>query len=389
MNDVQRVYLDHAATSWPKSEAVARAVYEATTQFSTAGRGAYRSAMAADAIMQDARRALATLVAAPSPACISIHSSGTAALNAAIHGLLKPGDHVVTTAAEHNSVLRPLAHLSEHAGVRVSHVPCDDRGRVSANDVVAAIRDDTTLVAITHASNVTGAVQPVAEIGDHVKSHRAALLIDAAQTVGYLPIDVQAMNADFLAAPGHKGIGGPLGTGFLYASERFHNTLMTTIQGGTGSQSESLEMPSEYPAKVEAGNANVPAIAGLLTALRELQVEDNRVRLRELSRLMHETIDQINGLKLYSDPGELAIASVGSSEISPADLAVVLDTEFRIECRAGFHCAALIHKFLQSEHGGTLRLSAGHASTKKEITMACDALKAIALSVSEHTKQTP
>ena len=371
-----RIYLDQAATSWPKSDDTLAAMDRYARQCgAAAGRGNYRSATHADAIIAATRREIARQIHAPSGQCISLHSSGTAALNAAIHGLLREGDHVVTTAAEHNSVLRPLHHLQQHAGVDLTIVDCDDVGRVSAERVLAAVVDRTRLVAVTHASNVTGVIQPIDVIAERLRSHHALLLCDAAQTFGYLPIDVSKTAVDLLAAPGHKGSGGPLGTGFLYAHPQCQPLIRATIQGGTGSDSESLEMPFDYPAKLEAGNLNVPALAGWKAALEsEPSIASVSKHCRQIAGRLHDRLGRIEGLRVYGEPGDLPVVSVTAADLSPADLAAILDAEYGIETRAGLHCAGLIHQAVGSSPLGTLRISAGAPTTIAEVDAVVDAL---------------
>ena len=387
MTNGRRIYLDHAATSWPRHDACLQAMDKAARTTGAAGRGAYQSAAKAQSHIDHVRRELASLINAESPDCISLHTSGTTALNAMIHGLVAAGDHVVTTAADHNSVLRPLDYLSNCSHIELTVVDCDQTGRVAEQDVVNAVRDDTALVVMTHASNVTGAVQPIAQVANALAEHAAMFAVDAAQTCGCLPINVSASKIDLLAAPGHKSAGGPLGTGFLFVTPDLHERISPTIQGGTGSVSESLEMPTRYPDKLEAGNINVPAMAGWtagLQAIKETGVASIAKHLAELSRQLHEGLGRIDGVRLFSESGELAIASFQMEGASPSDLAAILDAEFGVEARSGLHCAALIHKFIQSGLDGTLRLSGGHATTRDEIQTAVDAVDNIANQLRQH-----
>lgn len=379
MNHRTRVYLDHAATSWPKSETVIAAMTDFLRDCgAAAGRGGYASAAAADAIVTTVRRQIASLLGAPSSDCVSFHSNGTTALNAAIHGVLRPGDHVVTTAAEHNSVLRPLHVLQQRDVITLDVAPVDPRGCVDPEVMLGLLRDNTRLVAITHASNVTGAVQPLESIAAALRERSTLLLCDAAQTFGTLPINVDGI--DLLASPGHKASGGPLGTAFLYIHPAVADHVVPSIQGGTGSQSESLEMPVAMPGKLEAGNLNVPALAGWSAALRELVeegIESRRQRAAELAERLHRGLRELDGLTLHGSGNALPIASVTLNDLSPTDAAAILDAEFGIETRAGMHCAALIHPQIGSQSAGTLRLSAGHTTTDAEIDAAIQALKAV------------
>ncbi len=382
MNRKDRIYLDHAATSWPKADSVLEAMNRFARECgAAAGRGGYRSAAAADAVVSSLRRSIAQRIGASNSDCISFHSSGTAALNAAIHGVLRPGDHVVVSAADHNSVLRPLNHLSQTQGVRLTVVPTDHSGLVDFQTLIASISSDTRLVALTHASNVTGAVQPIAELGEYLRSHNAWFLCDAAQTFGTIPISVEEVGIDLLAAPGHKSSGGPLGTAFLYVAPHLHSGFISWMQGGTGSQSESLEMPTSMPSMLEAGNLNVPALAGWAEALQSWRSSDEVNRRMEhaarLAERLHAGLGQIDHLRVHGRPGILPVASVTIEDLAPSDAAAVLDAEFGIETRAGMHCAARIHSHLGTESGGTLRISAGHTSTESEIDAVIEALSTI------------
>lgn len=393
---MHRTYLDHAATSWPKDAAVLDAMDRfARTVGATAGRGGYASASAANAIVAQTRHAIATIINAEDDACISIHDGGTSALNAAIHGVLRDGDHVVTTAAEHNAVLRPIHHWQAHRGVTVTVVPTDRYGTVSADDVIAAVTADTRLVTLTHASNVTGAVQPVGEVGRAMADHPAIFLCDAAQTFGVLPIDVAADRIDLLAAPGHKCSGGPFGTGFLYAAKRIHDSIMPWCQGGTGSQSESLAMPTTMPSMLEAGNRNVPALAGWLVALQTLAPEtiaDRGIASAKVAASMRDRLGEIDGVKVLAPPTSmlptstlptpsLPIASLIVEDLDPGDLAAILDAEFGIETRSGLHCAALIHDFIGSAPRGTLRISGHHGTTAADVDAVVTAVQEIVAGV--------
>ncbi|TWT54638.1 putative cysteine desulfurase [Rubripirellula amarantea] len=386
----QRIYLDHAATSYPKANGVLEAMdHFARSCGATAGRGGYTSARTADQVVAKLRQKLAEFVGAESSSCISFHASGTAALNAAIQSTLRPGDHVVTTAAEHNSVLRPLHHLQKHNDVKLTIVPVDSDGLVDVAEVLAATTSKTRLVAVTSASNVTGCVEPIAEIGQRLKDRSAIFLCDAAQTLGVLPIDVTAMGIDLLAAPGHKGMGAPAGTAMLYANQSLHEVMQPIIQGGTGSQSESLDMPEQMPAKMEAGNLNIPALAGWLAAAESLnsdELERRRIYHGELAALLYDGLRQVDGVTLFGQTGPLPIASMAINGMDVGDLSMILDSDFSIETRSGYHCAALIHSHIGSSAGGTLRMSAGSTTTRQDIETAIDAVKVISTKMQEFSQ---
>jgi len=379
-SELPRVYLDHAATGWPKPERVYAAMDRfARSTGASAGRGGYRSAAIADEVIASCRRRLARLIGADQPQRIAFFSNGTTALNAAIGGVVSAGDHVVTTVTEHNSVLRPLQWLSRERGVRLDIVGCDASGQVDPAEVLARVTPQTRLVAISHGSNVTGAVQDVAAIGQQLQATETLLLCDAAQTLGYLSIDLQTLGVDLLAAPGHKGACGPLGTGMLYVSSKAQPRLRPTLFGGTGSSSQSLEMPASMPGMLEPGNLNVTAIAGWdagLEALAEEPAENRQRRCSELADELRRGLSALPGTHAIIG-NRLPIASLTFEQLDVSLAATLLDTEFGIEVRSGLHCAALIHDALGTAPGGTLRLSAGHTTTASDIAQATTALAEI------------
>jgi len=380
-NPAARVYLDHAATGWPKPESV----YEAMDRFArqtgaAAGRGAYRSATLADEAVASCRRRIARSIGVSDPSRIAFFSNGTTALHAAIFGVIRDGDHVVTTAIEHNSVLRPLEWLRGHRGVVVDVVPCDAAGRVDPADVLGRVRPHTRLVAISHASNVTGAVQDIAALGRQLASRDTLLLCDAAQTLGYLPIDVSPLGIDLLAAPGHKGACGPLGTGMLAVSEKAAVWLRPTLFGGTGSASESLDMPRNLPTMLEPGNLNVPALVGWDAGLAELAKITPQRHSESQDRIAAElrrVVSSIPGVEVIGGD-RLPIVSLTFGGADVGLVATLLDTEFAIEVRSGLHCAGLIHSHLGTSPHGTLRVSGGHGTTVDEIARLGDAIGEIA-----------
>ena len=374
-----RIYLDHAATSWPKLAGATEAAIEFVQNCgATNGRGSYRSAQVADRWISDARRAVARLINAPDSNCIALCNSGTHALNAALHGLLREGDHVVTTALEHNSVLRPLSQLVKAGRIAMTVVDCTSNGSVNAASIDAAMKPATRWIVVGHASNVTGAVQTIGPIANVARLHGAGLLVDASQTLGYLPIDVQALGIDVLAAAGHKGLRAWAGTGVLYVALKLQADLQSLMSGGTGSASELINVDSNWPQSVEVGNLNLPGIVSLAVAAREADTSQN---WRPLYLELRDGLKAITKLKLFfADDAATAIPvlslSVEGWDIH--DLASVLDANFGIEARAGLHCAALVHNHIGTQaNGGTLRLSLGHESTSTEVQAALDALRTL------------
>jgi cysteine desulfurase / selenocysteine lyase len=372
---MRRVYLDHAATSWPKPPGVVKAMVEYQEECgAAAGRGSYRSASRANQIVLSVRRKLAELIGAGSANDIALLHNGTAALNLALAGTLQPGDHVVTTAIEHNSVLRPLAALRKRIGIEFSVVSSDASGAVDPSDVAKAISPQTKWIVVSHASNVTGCIQPIEAIAAIAKRASVRLLVDAAQTLGYLPIDVQAMGIDMLAAPGHKGACGMLGTGLLYAHPDIAETIVSPWPGGTGTESEQLEGPFAWPAGVEAGNANLPALAAWNFGLDWLMDKPISQRWSETESMLLRLRDILDGASLgtiighASKTSSVPVVSLAVKNMACSDLAAVLDSAFQIEVRSGMHCAALIHDFIGTKAlGGTLRLSLGHTSTMADL----------------------
>lgn len=388
-----RVYLDNAATSWPKPPAVYEAVDRYLRQVGApAGRSGYEEATAVAQLVQKTRSELAALVGLADPSHIIFTLNGTDSLNLVLHGLLREGDHVVTTVVEHNSVLRPLAHLQAARGIAVTHVACNAEGVVDTEEVRAALTPATRLVAIIHASNVTGALQPVAQIGKLAHEAGALVLCDAAQTVGHVPVDMNAINVDFLAAPGHKGLMGPLGTGVLAIRPGLADALDSIRQGGTGSRSEQVLQPSELPDKFEAGNLNVPGIAGLAAGIAYLKAEGIPAiesRGQQLIDRLLTGLSGIDGLRVLGPAkagDRVPLVSVALEGYDPQEVALVLDAAHRIQVRAGLHCAPLMHQALGTQAGGgTVRISLGAFTTVAEVDAVVSALAEMASVHSEAT----
>jgi len=386
MSNHKRIYLDNAATSWPKPEAVYAIIDRYLRDLGApAGRSAYREANEVERLINDARRRLAELLGAEEPSRVVFTCNCTDSLNLALHGILRNGDHVVTSVAEHNSVLRPLRYLEETADVQVTRVGCGSDGIIDPEDIRAAIRPNTRLIALVHASNVTGALQPVCEIGRLAREHDVRYLVDAAQSVGHVPVDVREIGADLLAGPGHKGLMGPLGIGFLYIAPGVEDRLRPIRQGGTGTQSVIDQQPSTMPDKYESGNHNVPAILGLgaaLECLAERGLQDIRRHDQDLTRALVEGIQSIDGVTIHG-PAELArrvgVVSTTIEGHDPQDLAMMLDTAYSIQVRAGLHCAPLMHQALSTaDGGGTVRLSLGAFNTNEDVQAAVKAIREIA-----------
>lgn len=384
---MQRVYLDNAATSWPKPEAVYAAVDGYLRHNGApAGRGTTAEAGEVERHVMSARRAVATIIGAADPHRIVFTAGGTDSLNLALHGILREGGHVVTTAVEHNSVLRPLRALEDAGHVTVTRVPCDATGTVAPEAIAAALRRETKLVALNQASNVTGALQPAAEIGRLTRDGKILFLLDAAQTLGKLPSDVGALGVDLLAASGHKGLLGPLGTGVLYVGPGVEQRLAAVRQGGTGTASERDVQPGTLPQKYESGNLNVPGIVGLAAGCRwvlDRGVAAIREHVNMLTTRLRNGLEAIEGVRLWG-PRDAArrvgIVSISLDCYDPQELAALLETAYRVQTRAGLHCAPLVHQALGTlAGGGTLRFSPGPFTTVEEIDLAIAAVSQIAV----------
>lgn len=377
------IYLDNAATSHPKPEAVYRAVDEALRAGGNPGRGGHRLALAAGRRLLQAREALAQLLGASDPARIIFTTSATDALNLAVKGLLRPGDHCITTAAEHNALRRPLAALARQ-GVKVTWLPVSPEGLVDPAAVQAAVRPGVTrLIALAHGSNVTGALQPLADLAEVAHRAGAFFLVDAAQTAGCRPIHVGRLGIHLLAAPGHKGLLGPQGTGLLYVDPAV--PLRPVREGGTGFLAQEEEQPAIFPEGFESGTANTPGIAGLgagAAFLLEQGVEAVARREEELTAALVEGLRAIPGVTVYgpADPARrCGVVCFNVAALDPAEVEERLDTEFGILGRSGLHCNPGAHAALGTlSRGGAMRLSPGYFTTANEIDAAVRAVAAIA-----------
>lgn len=374
-------YLDNAATSWPKPESV----YQAVDLFmrevgATPGRGGHRREEEAARIADEARAAVAELIHAPDPQNVAFTMNATQAINMALKGLLQPGDHVITSSIEHNALWRPLKAL-ERRGVAVTAVPCAGDGLLDPAEVEVAMRPSTRLIALLHASNVLGTILPVAEIGALAHHHGIPFLVDAAQTAGAYPIDMQAMNIDLLAFPGHKGLLGPHGTGGLVVGSGIK--LETWIEGGSGTESAPETMPESLPLRLEAGTQNAAGIAGLLAGVRfvlEQGVEKIRAHEMALTTLLMDKLRAAPGLTLLgpADPAQrTSVVSVTIEGYVPEQIADVLDQVYDVATRAGLHCAPQAHRTAGTLESGALRFSPGYFNTTDEIHEAAEALLSI------------
>lgn len=366
------IYLNNAATSWPKpDEVLDRMVWAARELMAAPGRG---GASMVERVIFESREAIARLIGAADSSRIIFTCNATQALNLAICGLLQPGDHVVTTSMDHNSVARPLARMEDNSGVTVTRVQADREGRVAPEAVLEALRPDTALLVLTHASNVTGTIQPLEQITGELlawSGRRPLVLVDAAQSIGILPIDVSASGIDLLAAPGHKALYGPSGTGFLYVAEGV--TLDPLIEGGTGGLSTMRRQPELLPERYESGTPNIPGIAALGKAVEYIgKMGLERIRRHEagLTALLLRALAELPGVTVYGpgDPEQqLAVVSFTLEGLDPAEVGGFLEETAGIRVRVGLHCSPLSHQTIGSYPEGTVRVSPGIFNTESDV----------------------
>lgn len=376
------IYFDNAATTFPKPQSV----YDRMDKFIRAeaanpGRSGHRMAVEAEAVIERARNEIAKLFGVKDPHRIVFTLNCTDALNMAIKGVLENGGHVVSTQLEHNSVLRPLNALVKAGRISLTRVPHSKEGVVDPADVRKSLRNDTRLVVMTHASNVTGSIQPVREIGRMLKASDAWFLVDAAQTAGCFPIDVEADGIDMLAFPGHKALFGPMGTGGLYVGPRVKLTAWR--EGGTGGDSKSPTQPEELPFFLEGGTPNAVGIAGLSEGARFIFQEGiEKIRRHEcrLIKKLREGLQSIPGVTLFGpSDAEKSTSTLALSLncLEPQELGAILDQSFGIAARAGLHCAPLIHQSLGTYPAGCLRFSPGYFNTEEDVAAAVAAIREI------------
>jgi len=375
------IYLDHAATSWPKPPEVIPPMADFLEQAGgNPGRSGHRLSVAAGRMVYEAREAVAGLLHAPDPLRVIFTLNATHAINLALRGLLEPGDRVVTTGMEHNAVMRPLRAL-EQRGVTVVVVPCAPDGSLNAADVGRALAPGTRLVVVNHASNVVGTLAPVAEVAALAHADGALLLVDAAQTAGVLPMDIEALGIDLLAFTGHKGLQGPPGTGGLVLGKRVDASLLRPLlHGGTGSRSEFEAQPEFLPDKFESGTPNGVGIAGLGVGIQWVMargVEAIRQHEIALTRRLIEGLGNIPGVQVYGPTDAAQRTAVVSFTVEGrrvSEIGLRLDEEHDVLCRVGLHCAPAAHKTLGTFPQGTVRLAPGASNTLAEIDAAVDAV---------------
>ena len=360
------IYLDNAATSYPKPRCVTDAMAAAVIRCgANPGRGGHRLSLAAGRIVEGCREAIAQMLGESDSSRVAFAASTTDALNMAIHGVLRPGDHVVSTLIEHNSVLRPLSELSRAGVITLTLIPPDGQGHIRAQEIERAMLPRTRLVAMTHMSNVLGMAQDAAAVGEVCRRRGALLLLDCAQTAGHLPLAPSVWGVSLLAMPGHKGLLGPHGTGALWAAPGVE--VAPLRQGGTGSASESMFQPRMMPDALESGTLNLPGIAGLHAGLRVALArrEEAHARCLALCALLREELMNLPGVRVYTQPGA-SLVSFNLPGVGSQEAADLLDRQ-DMAVRGGLHCAPGAHRFLGTLESGAVRVSPGLYNTRENI----------------------
>lgn len=372
------IYMDNAATTLQKPECVAKAVVNAMNSFGNAGRGLNDASMGASRVVYDTREKLCRLFHGENPKQFAFTSNATESLNTAIQGLIGPGDHVITTMLEHNSVLRPL-YEREAVGVELTILRCDTYGNISYEEIEAAIRENTKAIVCTHGSNLTGNLTDIGRIGAIAKKHGILLIADASQTAGLIPIDVQEMQIDVLCFTGHKGLYGPQGTGGIYVRPGVE--IKPLKRGGSGIETYNKNHPAQMPTALEAGTLNSHGIAGLnaaLTYIEETGVEHICQLALERMWQFYEGVCDIPGVTVYGDfsgKERVPIVSLNIEDFDSAEVSDELLTEYGIATRAGGHCAPLMHEVLGNVEQGAVRFSFSHFNTQEEVEKAISAIR--------------
>ena len=376
------IYFDNAATTIRKPECVVQAETEAMWSQGNSGRGIHSGALSASRIIYDTREALAQLFGAESPERIAFTANSTQALNTAIKGVLKPGNHVITTALEHNSVLRPLYEM-ENRGVELTILPADSHGNICYKDIEKEIKPNTKAIVTTHGSNLTGNLLDISRIGEMANRHGLIYIVDASQTAGVFDIDVQQMHIDILCFTGHKGLLGPQGTGGIYVREGV--AVRPLLSGGSGVQTYLRSHPPQMPTALEAGTLNGHGVAGLGAAVRYLQetgVSAIRAKEQELMWMFYTQVREIPGIRVcgdFSSRNRCAIVSLNIWDYDSGEVSGALFEQYGIATRPGAHCAPLMHKALGTVEQGAVRFSFSHYNTIEEIEIAAAALRELAM----------
>lgn len=373
------IYLDNAATSFPKPKEVATAVYDFMVNNGTSsGRGSYKKAMQSDYIVYECRKLIGKLFNFDNPKKVIFTSNVTDSLNIAMRGILKENDHVITSSLEHNAVWRCLKTLERDINIKIDTVECSKDGITNPQDIKKYIKKDTALIVFTQASNVLGTIQPIREIGAIAREHNIPFLVDSAQSAGAMKIDVKEDNIDILAFTGHKSLLGPMGTGGLIINTDID--IKPLKAGGTGGDSAYEYQPDYYPNHLETGTSNVSGIAGLREAIKFLNkegIENIHNKEKELTKYALEKLETVKDIEIYGPKDCEKMLSVISFNIKykrPEDVGSILDQKYDIMLRAGLHCAPTAHSVIGTKDRGTLRIGLGYFNKKEDIDKLVEAL---------------
>lgn len=378
------VYLDNASTSFPKPKAVADSIYNYLTNIGgNPGRANHSNALESNRYLFLAREKIANFFNFHKIENVIFTNNITTSLNILINGILKFGDHVITSSMEHNSVIRPLYNLKESIGIDLEIVSAKSNGILDIDSISKAIKSNTKLIVITHASNITGSIQPIQQIGELCKKHNILFILDSAQSAGVLEVDFKKLNIDALAFTGHKSLLGPQGIGGFIINDKLNDICKPYILGGTGSLSHSLTQPDFLPDKFESGTLNIPGIIGLYEGIKFIENEGINTIYQHNSYLRSYLINEISNMNNFSLYGNLSptngtsCVSITNSKLDVSELSYILDSDFGISNRSGLHCAPLAHKTIGTYPTGTVRLSLGYFNTLEEIKYTVDSLNKI------------
>ena len=373
------IYLDNAATSFPKPKEVATAVYDFMVNNGTSsGRGSYKKAMQSDYIVYECRKLIGKLFNFDNPKKVVLTSNVTDSLNIAMRGILKENDHVITSSLEHNAVWRCLKTLERDINIKIDTVECSKDGITNQQDIKKYIKKDTALIVFTQASNVLGTIQPIREIGAIAREHNIPFLVDSAQSAGAMKIDVKEDNIDILAFTGHKSLLGPMGTGGLIINTDID--IKPLKAGGTGGDSAYEYQPDYYPNHLETGTSNVSGIAGLREAIKFLNkegIENIHNKEKELTKYALEKLETVKDIEIYGPKDcekMLSVISFNIKDKRPEDVGSILDQKYDIMLRAGLHCAPTAHSVIGTKDRGTLRIGLGYFNKKEDIDKLVEAL---------------
>jgi len=389
LNDLVKsgvIYFDNAATTFPKPPKVLEAIADYLQNIgANPGRSGHRQAVEAGQIVFRTRKLLADFFGLTNPMNVIFTSNATEALNLAIKGVLRSRDHVITSSMEHNSTIRPLHQMKLDADIDLTIVQANSQGLLDPDVIEKAVRTETKAIVINHVSNVNGSIQNIDAIGDICKKNNLIFILDAAQSAGIIPLDVNKNNIDLLAIPGHKGLYGPTGTGALIINDNFDVSKIKSLKyGGTGSLSDSIEQPDFLPDKLESGTLNVVGITGLAEGIQHLNnigfdsIQKHKKELQD--HFLQKTTENVSGFKHWTNSDQLAMGVISFvlAEKSVSEVAQILSDKYNIMCRHGLHCAPLAHQTLGTYPHGTLRFGFSIFNTIKEVDIAVNALKEIA-----------